>query len=121
MTTAQLLSDLVSRGIELRVRGDNLCFRPAERLNSADIESIRRHKVPLLRLLRAEGAVYRNPAADPRPHLTCDRCEATDYRETPIHDGQSLRRDCARCHRFLGWPCWYGQSFKPREAKDNGP
>jgi len=39
----------------------------------------------------------------------CDRCGSTDYRDISIHNGQSVRRDCGRCHRFMGWPRWYGQ------------
>jgi hypothetical protein len=39
-------------------------------------------------------------------HETCDRCGSTDYVDTPIHAGNSLRRDCARCGRFVGWPVW---------------
>ncbi|MGB4726917.1 MAG: hypothetical protein WBH86_05905 [Thermogutta sp.] len=42
-----------------------------------------------------------------KPKPIC-RCGSSDYVDHPIHDGQSLRRDCARCGRFIGFPVWYG-------------
>ena len=50
-------------------------------------------------------------AANPGPLSQCDRCGSSGFRDVPIHDGQSVRRDCARCHRFLGWPVWYGNTI----------
>ncbi|HEX4129735.1 MAG TPA: hypothetical protein VHZ24_06810 [Pirellulales bacterium] len=38
----------------------------------------------------------------------CRRCGSCDTIDVPIHDGQSLRRDCARCNRFIDFPLWYG-------------
>jgi hypothetical protein len=38
------------------------------------------------------------------------KCGSTEYRDTPIHGGQSMRRDCARCFRFVEFAVWYGQS-----------
>ena len=73
-------------------------------------------KGQLLALLRAEGLVCRHPAADPRPLEACDRCGSTDYVDVTIHNGWSLRRDCTRCHRFLGWPNWRGISFTFRDG-----
>ncbi len=35
-----------------------------------------------------------------------DRCGSTDYRDVDIYNGQSVRRDCAKCLRFMGWPKW---------------
>lgn len=29
--------------------------------------------------------------------------------DVPIHEGQSVRRDCAQCRKFLGWRQWYGK------------
>ncbi len=113
MTTAELLSEMVSRGVEFQAHGDMLRFRPADALRPADVDNIRRHKRQLLALLRAEGLAYRHPAADPRPLEGCDRCGATNYIDVVVHNGQSLRRDCACCHRFLGWPRWYGRSIDP--------
>ncbi|MBN2024923.1 MAG: hypothetical protein JW809_19255 [Pirellulales bacterium] len=37
------------------------------------------------------------------------RCGSTTWRDVPIHNGQSVRRDCARCGRFLDFPRWYGR------------
>lgn len=36
------------------------------------------------------------------------RCGSTTWRDVPIHDGQSVRRDCGRCGRFIDFPIWYG-------------
>ena len=36
------------------------------------------------------------------------RCGSRHYVDVPIHNGESLRRDCAACRRFIGFPLWYG-------------
>ena len=38
----------------------------------------------------------------------CRRCGSTQYHDVPIHNGKSIRRDCARCGRFLDFPAWHG-------------
>jgi len=40
----------------------------------------------------------------------CDVCGSTEYRDVPIHDGQSTRRDCADCGRTCGFPSWFGEA-----------
>ena len=110
MNAADLLTTLVARGVEFRAHGDELRFRPLEQLTPSDLENLREHKATILRLLRSEGIVYENRFADPRPWTTCDRCGSTDHRDIPIHNGQSARRDCAQCNRFLGWPRWHGRT-----------
>ncbi len=64
------------------------------------------------------------PAASPPPEPAavetgdaCSRCSSTEFRDTPIHDGQSVRRDCAICNRTLGFPVWYGVEQPPRETR----
>jgi hypothetical protein len=37
------------------------------------------------------------------------RCGSTTWRDVPIHGGQSLRRDCAACRRFIKFAVWYGR------------
>jgi hypothetical protein len=50
------------------------------------------------------------PRSDPPPVFECDRCGFDRFVDVPIHNGQSVRRDCARCKRTLGFPVWYGRS-----------
>lgn len=38
------------------------------------------------------------------------RCGSTTWRDVPIHGGQSIRRDCGQCQRFIEFPVWYGQT-----------
>lgn len=40
-------------------------------------------------------------------------CGSTSWLDAPIHNGRTIRRNCARCGRFLGFPVWYG---KPEET-----
>jgi hypothetical protein len=39
--------------------------------------------------------------------FVCKGCGSTETRDTIIHDGASLRRDCAVCDRFVSFPIWY--------------
>ena len=38
----------------------------------------------------------------------CDRCGSTESIDVEIHGGQSIRRDCRVCGRFLKFSRWYG-------------
>jgi hypothetical protein len=49
------------------------------------------------------------PRKPKRPDAVC-RCGSTRWRDVPIHGGRSIRRDCARCGRFLSFPLWYGRA-----------
>jgi len=44
-----------------------------------------------------------------RPLGCCARCGAGEFRDVPIHEGRSIRRECARCGRFVGFPVWHGK------------
>lgn len=46
---------------------------------------------------------------------TVCKCGSTSWRDVPIHDGQSTRRDCGRCGRFLDFPIWYGKNALQNE------
>jgi hypothetical protein len=52
-----------------------------------------------------------------RSAAPCPRCGSHEHRDVPIHDGASTRRDCARCHRFICFPVWYGRSLQWEEGK----
>ena len=46
-----------------------------------------------------------NPLANPSPMTVCDHCGSPDYRD--VHTGDyTVRRECSRCSRFMGWPRW---------------
>jgi len=45
---------------------------------------------------------------EPQPGVC--RCGAAVHRDVPIHEGRSLRRDCANCGRFVCFPLWHGVS-----------
>jgi hypothetical protein len=37
------------------------------------------------------------------------RCGCEQWDDVPVHGGQSLRRDCARCGRYQRFVVWYGK------------
>lgn len=43
------------------------------------------------------------------PCTSVCRCGCDTWHDVPIHDGQSVRRDCAKCGRFIEFPIWYGK------------
>jgi hypothetical protein len=38
----------------------------------------------------------------------CKHCRSTETADKPIHQGASVRRDCAACGRFRRFTVWYG-------------
>ena len=36
----------------------------------------------------------------------CDRCGSHEFRDIPIHNGQSVRRDCGECGGFVRFTVW---------------
>jgi hypothetical protein len=55
MTPADLLTDLIGRGIEVQANGDKLRIGPQDRLTPVDLDQLRQHKAVILGLLRSEG------------------------------------------------------------------
>jgi hypothetical protein len=54
----------------------------------------------------------RSQAAKPTSG-TCTRCGSDHFKDVPIHGGKSIRRDCAKCGKFLAFPKW-----SPKEDRD---
>ena len=77
------------------------------------IDSLRCHKLQILALLAGASPASPSPSAlvqeGTSAHVIC-RCGSSEWIDTPIHNGQSLRRDCARCGRHIGFPWWYGKA-----------
>ena len=113
MNAADLLLDLDRRGIRLEAQGDRLRYHPRSALTPELLARLKAHKADLLAMLRpATKAASARPAATwdapATPTAPVCRCGSTTWRDVPIHDGQSVRRDCAGCRRFLNFPVWHG-------------
>jgi hypothetical protein len=112
---AGLLADCDARRIRLLAAGDvGLTIdAPQDALTPDLIGRLKAHKGELLGLLRSTPNVGRDPPGvtkivPERPAKVVCRCGATTWRDVPIHDGQSVRRDCGGCGRFLDFSVWYG-------------
>ena len=112
MSAAELLMDLGRLGIRLEADGERLRYRPQSVLTPDLLDRLKAHKGELLELLldrtdqtEQNRTPKKGPDALTKP--AC-RCGSTTWRDVPIHDGQSVRRDCGRCGRFIDFPIWYG-------------
>ncbi len=112
---AELLADCDARGIQLLPAGHGglTIDAPQDALTPDLLDRLKAHKADVLALLRptrdaappAPVAAQNTPAKPTRP--VC-RCGSTTWCDVPIHGGQSVRRDCGRCGRFIDFPVWYG-------------
>src|SRR6187431_2025216 len=102
MTASSLLETLAARGIVLRVSGDKLRFHPSELLSAEELLAVREHKAALIELVQnskpttSKGMDALACIAPPAAKPVCP-CGSTEWGDVPIHDGRSVRRDCARC------------------------
>lgn len=109
---AELLADCDARGIWLHPAGDGglTIDAPQAALTPDMVARLKAHKAELLALLRPAAAVQAQPMPTMKPTAkpVC-RCGGVAWRDVPIHDRQSVRRDCAGCWRFIDFPVWYGK------------
>jgi hypothetical protein len=82
------------------IRSRCRCFDPL-----AALEGLK--AVPLSEFRRPKASPPQRLPKPKRPDAVCP-CGSTQWRDVPTHGGQSIRRDCARCGRFLSFPLWYG-------------
>ena len=110
MSAAELLLDLGRLGIRLEAHGERLRYFPRSALTPDLLGRLKAHKAELLALLRPMIAIEPQPMPTIKPTAkpVC-RCGSTTWRDVPIHNGQSVRRDCGRCGRFFDFPLWYGK------------
>ena len=66
---------------------------------------------PVSSLAASQPTTWSAPTPRTFPPGTCDRCGSVKSVDVSIHDGISVRRDCAKCGRFMAFPVWYGESF----------
>lgn len=113
MTAAELLAEFDRLGIRLEVDGHRLRYHPRSAATPDVLDRLRTHKAALLATLRLTSGggptvpVDATEATVLPPAAVC-RCGSTKWRDVPIHGGQTIRRDCARCGRFIDFPLWHG-------------
>lgn len=109
---AELLADCDTRGIRLHPAGDGglTIDAPQATLTPDMVARLRNHKAELLALLRPVPVVEPEtaPSTEPTAKPIC-RCGSAEWRDVPIHNGQSVRRDCSQCERFIDFPTWHGK------------
>jgi len=59
--------------------------------------------------------VATRPAPGPDSEI-CPRCGSAETIDVAIHNGKSIRRDCAGCGLFVAFVVWYGQPSNPPGA-----
>ncbi|REK17395.1 MAG: hypothetical protein DWQ37_06290 [Planctomycetota bacterium] len=98
----ELVRECHTRGIRLKVTRDGRVTidAPRDALSPEFLERAKAHKAELI-----DRFATRAPGAAAKP--VC-RCGSTAWRDVAIHDGQSTRRDCAGCGRFVDFSRWYG-------------
>lgn len=117
---AEVLAECDAHGIRLLLADDGglTIDAPQDALTPDLLDRLKAHKAELLTLLlRASGFDIDSapdaepaPTAQENPAAPVCRCGSTTWRDVPIHDGQSIRRDCGRCGRFINFPIWYGNA-----------
>jgi hypothetical protein len=121
MNAAELLLDLGRLGIRLEAHGDRLRYSPRSALTPDLADRLKAHKAELLVMLRptpelAPALSVATSDAPAKPAKAVCRCGSTIWRDVAIHGGQSVRRDCGRCGRFLDFPVWYGKDALQNET-----
>ena len=120
MTAAGLMAELARRGVRLEAAGDSLRFFPREAVSPELLAALRACKPELLALLRPDEPIASTEttkpippeATPPRLAARVCRCGSLTWRDIALryapHNGETVRRDCAHCRRFLDFPRWYG-------------
>jgi hypothetical protein len=110
---ADMLAECDAHGIRLLPADDGglTIDAPHDALTPDLLDRLRAHKAELVALLQltpnvppTRSVTQVDVPANPECH-----CGATTWRDVPIHDGHSIRRDCGNCRRFIGFSVWYGK------------
>jgi hypothetical protein len=113
MVGMTLLDEARTAGQTLRADGGKLVIRgpasaePLVRRLLANKAAVLSALAPMPDAAPAAGRCKLAPAEP-----VC-RCGSVRWRDVPIHAGQSVRRDCGRCGRFLAFIVWYGRPLEP--------
>ena len=110
---AELLAECDGHSIRLLVGDDDglTIDAPQEALTPGLLDWLKALKAELLTQLASniDDPIGQDlsPIKRSNPPTPVCRCGSTTWHDVPIHDGQSVRRDCGRCGRFIDFPIWY--------------
>lgn len=76
----------------------------------------RNDEIEVTETMISDGPIADHTADQPAGFI-CDRCGSTAYRDSEIHGGKSIRRDCAACNRTVGSPTWCPVSEQTRAER----
>lgn len=118
---AALFAECDARGVELCINADGRLTvdGPEDAVTPDLVARLKANKLDVLLVLHAERDADSVDAYPyewewlEAPTLPADAvcpCGSTTWRDVPIHHGQSVRRDCAKCGRFIEFPIWYGKN-----------
>ena len=110
-----LLADCKARGVDLALSGDDglVIDGPELELTPSLLARLKANKRELRAALLGNTHELGNicelgntlKAGNIRTQIC--RCGSTTWRDVTIHGGRSVRRDCAKCGRFLVFVIWY--------------
>lgn len=109
MTLMEALEILDASGGRLNLVGGRVNVVVGQEIPEAAWQALALHRDELASSLAAPREVPTTRLPPPAGADLCDRCGATETTDVVIHDGQSIRRDCARCGRFIRFSVWYGE------------
>ncbi len=100
------IDDLRERGAVLRLVDGSACMDwPADLDTPGRRRDFELHQAIIAKLLVADHDHGVHHDGGP----TCPRCGGQQFRDTTIHAGESVRRDCATCGRFIDFTVWHGR------------
>ncbi len=121
-TVVQLIARCKEKDVWLDVgnNGKIIVNAPERALTVELLDQIRARKADLIELLshstsisveeQASEVLNSRQGTTKKPEPLC-RCGGTTWNDVLIHGGQSVRRDCGKCGRFLDFPIWYGKTI----------
>jgi hypothetical protein len=109
MVGVTLLADAELASLNVLAGDDGRLIVRGPRSADALARRLLAHKADVLAALTTvrQPAVRRMPAVVDA-NGACP-CGSTKFTDVPIHDGKSVRRDCAQCSKFLSFAVWYGK------------
>jgi len=109
MTLAEALETLDTAGGRLNLVDGRVSVVVAVAIPEAAWQALALHKDELRASLTAPRTQPTTRLPTPAGTDLCDRCGSIETTDATIHDGRSVRRDCARCGRFIRFSVWYGE------------